>query len=395
MEVFFRDGDSLDYYAQLFGISLNLLRDSNSNIDFSQMKSGQPIQIPGFALEHHMLGINDQLYFLAVERNLSLDAIKLVNQDCHFAELMIGSNIYLPKRVNRAVVNRRRAYDYSALREDIEALNVLYPFIRINEIGKSVLGKSIYELRLGRGQKKVHMNASFHANEWITSSVLMELLNAFLLTMMNFQKMRHINTAELYELVDLSIVPMVNPDGVNLVINGLPEQNSRELIRMNDDNQDFSGWKANIRGVDLNNQFPANWEIEKERKIPQSPAFRDYPGEKALSEPEAIAMEKLAEDHPFSRVIAFHTQGEEFYWGYEGKEPVESFMLASEFERWSGYKSIQNVDSHAGFKDWFIQTFRKPGFTIELGRGINPLPLSQFSEIYRKAEGIFLAALYL
>lgn len=65
---------------------------------------------------------------------------------------------------------------------------------------------------------------------------------------------------------------------------------------MNNGNPAFYAWKANIRGVDLNNQYPANWEIEKQRKIPKAPALRDFPGETALSEPEALAMKELAKD---------------------------------------------------------------------------------------------------
>ena len=158
---------------------------------------------------------------------------------------------------------------------------------------------------------------------------------------------------------------------------------------------DFSGWKANIRGVDLNNQFPANWEIEKERKEPKAPAPRDYPGDAPLTEPEAIAMADLARNEQFNRMLAFHTQGKEFYWGYEGLEPPESEVIANEFARVSGYRAIRYIDSHAGYKDWFIQEFRRPGFTIELGEGVNPLPISQFDEIYQDALGIFLASLYM
>ncbi len=180
-----------------------------------------------------------------------------------------------------------------------------------------------------------------------------------------------------------------------MVLNGPDERVRDKVVRINEGSMDFTGWKANINGVDLNNQFPAFWEIEKERKEPKSPAPRDYPGEAPLSEPEAKIMAKLAEERNFSRMIAFHTQGKEFYWGYENFEPSESAMLANEFARLSGYKAVQNVDSHAGYKDWFIQEFRKPGFTLELGKGINPLPLSQFDDIYKDVLGIFLASLYL
>ena len=103
-----------------------------------------------------------------------------------------------------------------------------------------------------------------------------------------------------------------------MVLNGPPPAIERRAFDMNDGSTNFSGWKANIRGVDLNNQFPANWEIEKERKEPKSPAPRDYPGDAPLTEPEAIAMADLARNEQFNRMLAFHTQGKEFYWGYEG-----------------------------------------------------------------------------
>jgi g-D-glutamyl-meso-diaminopimelate peptidase len=188
---------------------------------------------------------------------------------------------------------------------------------------------------------------------------------------------------------------MVNPDGVDLVLNGPPPELREEVIAINRGSTDFTGWKANIRGVDLNNQYPAKWDFEKERSEQNAPAPRDYLGEAPLTEPEAIAMAELAKDNQFDRMLAFHTQGAEFYWGFEGLEPPESQVLALEFERVSGYKAVQYIDSFAGYKDWFIQEFRRPGFTIELGRGINPLPLSQFDDIYEEVLGIFLASLYM
>ena len=37
-----------------------------------------------------------------------------------------------------------------------------------------------------------------------------------------------------------------------------------------------------------------------------------------------------------------------------------------------------------GFKDWFIETFDRPAFTVECGRGRNPLPLSDLGPLYRR-----------
>jgi g-D-glutamyl-meso-diaminopimelate peptidase len=395
VKVKIRQGDTLRYYSRLFMIPINLIVDSNPGINTTQLQIGQEIQIPGFIIQSYSVQSGDSFWKLARSRNISVDALLLLNQSMNPNMLMVNQSIQIPRRVDGPIINRNIEYDYAQMVRDIRTLKSQFPFIEVSSIGKSVLDKNLYEIRLGKGTKKVHLDASFHANEWITTPILMAYLNTFLLSLTNSQPIRGIVSMPLYQSVDLSIVPMVNPDGVDLVVNGPPPSMREELIEINDGSTDFSGWKANIRGVDLNNQFPANWEIEKERKEPKAPVPRDYPGDAPLTEPETQAMAALARNNDFDRLLAFHTQGKEFYWGYEGLEPPESQVLATEFERVSGYEGIQFIDSHAGYKDWFIQEFRKPGFTLELGSGVNPLPISQFNEIYEDVLGIFLASLYM
>lgn len=395
MRVRVRSGDSLWHFSRLFMLPLNLLIDSNPTINPSVLQIGQEVQIPGFTTQKYTLKKGDTFWKISVARHLSVDALLLLNQKVNPNQLQIGTTILIPNRVIFPVVNGKRNYHSAALTEDLNNLKRVYPFIQINSIGKTVQGKPIQEIRLGKGMKKVHFNASFHANEWITSGILMALLNQFLLSLTNTKPLRGLTTMPLYNTIDLSIVPMVNPDGVDLVINGPNEDMREQVTQTNHGSSDFSGWKANSRGVDLNKQFPARWEFEKERAKERVLAPRDYPGIAPLSEPESIAMANLARSNQFNRMIAFHTQGEEFYWGYEGLEPPESRALAEEFARVSGYQSVQYIDSFAGYKDWFIKEFRKPGSTIELGKGINPLPLSQFEEIFEEVLGIYLAALYM
>jgi len=395
MKVTVRLGDTLWYYSQVFKVPMQLIIDSNQDVNVSNIIVGQVVNIPGFRIQPYKVEKGDTIWKLAKARNLLPDALFLVNQQIDPENLQVDEQIFVPERVTKPIVNGKKEYDYQAMTNDIETLVEIYPFLRNKNIGKSVLGSGIPEIQVGRGRKQVHINGSFHANEWITTAIIMTFLNDYLVALTNMESIRGLFVDPLYFETRLSIVPMVNPDGVNLVLNGPPdvEPYKTEVVEINNGSLDFKDWKANIRGVDLNNQFPAFWEIEKERKEPKHPAPRDYPGDAPLTEPEVQAMVALTEKRPFSRVLAFHTQGEEIYWGYEGNEPKEAETIVNEFARVSGYKAVQFIDSHAGYKDWFILNWQKPGFTIELGEGVNPLPLEQFDEIYEESLGIFLVSM--
>ncbi|WP_316572029.1 M14 family metallocarboxypeptidase [Neobacillus sp. YIM B06451] len=376
-------------YGRLFCLQPELIRASN-DFDIFKEKKGGRIRIPGFTVKRYSLKKGETLDSVASLLPFETETIKLLNARSRISNERC---ILLPCRATAPVLIGRTKYCSNILERDLEALTEVYPFVKTSVIGRSVLGKPIWELKIGNGHRKVHFNASFHANEWITSGILMELVNMYLLALCDNRTILGEEAISIFESTELSIVPMVNPDGVDLVLHGPPPGMWELATAINGGKTDFSGWKANIRGVDLNNQFPANWEIEKERKEPKSPAPRDFTGTSPLSEPEAIAMANLSVNSRFDMVVAFHTQGQEFYWGYGGKEPAVSSYIAEEFSRLSGYRAVHTIDSHAGFKDWFIQENGRPGFTIELGKGINPLPLSQFNKVYRDVLGIFLFAL--
>ena len=53
---------------------------------------------------------------------------------------------------------------------------------------------------------------------------------------------------------------------------------------------------------------------------------------------------------------------------------------------------VPYASGFAGYKDWFIQEFHRPGYTIEVGQGVNPLPLDQFDTIYRDNLPILVIA---
>ena len=123
-----------------------------------------------------------------------------------------------------------------------------------------------------------------------------------------------------------------------------------------------------------------------------SPAPRDFVGFGPLTEPESLTAYNFALSYNFNLVLAYHTQGKEIYWQFKDFNPPNSLQIGEEFSRASGYKLSETPynSSFAGFKDWFIQDFNKPGYTIEAGVGENPLPISQFDEIYKDNIGILI-----
>jgi g-D-glutamyl-meso-diaminopimelate peptidase len=288
-------------------------------------------------------------------------------------------------------------YGYWTLCNELTRLGKLYPFLCMQSIGHSVMGKNIPAVGIGYGAREIHYNASFHANEWITTPLLMQFLEDISFGYARGTAWRGCNIRRLLSESTIWLVPMVNPDGVELVLQGVTADHPYGdiLLHWNDGSPDFRNWKANVRGVDLNDQFPAHWEEEAARRGQLGPGERDYGGEAPLTEPEAVAMANFTESHSFDLVMALHTQGQEIYWNYRDYEPPESEAYVERLALVSGYKAVKLTGSDAGYKDWFIQHFRRPGFTVEVGYGVNPLPIETFAALYEEIAPILLEGLML
>lgn len=286
--------------------------------------------------------------------------------------------------------------------QSVERLTAHYPFIRSETIGTTAFGRPVWAMRIGTGDRRVIYSASHHANEWITSTVLLKFAEDYAEAIESDGQIGDRSARMLARDTTIYIVPMVNPDGVDLVTGVLEpgdEQYERALtFARNYPNIPFpEGWKANLNGVDLNLQYPAGWLMAREIKFMQgytSPAPRDYVGRAPLNQPESLALYDFTQRVDPALVLAYHSQGRVIYWQYADIVIPGAEDLARRFAESSGYalEDVPYASSFAGYKDWFIQTFRRPGFTIEVGEGTNPLPLSQFEEIYRDNLGILVTA---
>ena len=277
-----------------------------------------------------------------------------------------------------------------------------YPFCRTEVIGTTAYGRPLRTLVIGTGPRKVIYSAAHHANEWITALVLLKFAEDLALAISEKGTVFGTDAQTIAEAATIYMVPLVNPDGVDLVTGDIaPGSLQYEAAHTLADFYPAipfpEGWKANLLGVDLNLQYPAGWLQAREVKFSQGftrPGPRDYVGRFPLDQPESRALAGYTEFIGPSLVLAYHTQGKVIYWQFRDYEVPGARALAETFARLSGYalEDTPYESSFAGYKDWFIQEFRRPGFTIEAGLGENPLPLAQFDEIYTDNLGILVSA---
>ena len=213
-----------------------------------------------------------------------------------------------------------------------------YPFLRTELLTETAFGRKIRTLVIGKGKRKVIYSAAHHANEWITTPILLKFAEELAETIENGGEIFGIDAKMLAETVTIYLVPMVNPDGVDLVTGAIK---------------------------------PGEGQYETARALA---GYTEY------INPDLI--------------LAYHAQGKEIYWQFDDIEVPGAEELGRRLAEVSGYTltAPAEVSSYAGYKDWFIKSFRKPGYTIEVGSGENPLPLEQFDEIYRANLGILVTA---
>ena len=275
-----------------------------------------------------------------------------------------------------------------------------YPAFSSESLTTTAFGRPVLSLTIGRGRRMVLYSAAHHANEWITTPVLLKFLEELAQAAEADTTLFGVSARNILDTATIYTVPMVDPDGVDLVTGAiepgtLEYETARSLADNYPDIPFPDGWKANLLGVDLNLQYPAGWLRAREIKFSQGftrPGPRDYVGRATLSQRESIALARYTEQVDPALVIAFHTQGQVIYWQFGDYVVPGARALAEEFSRLSGYalEDTPYASSFAGYKDWFIQQWRRPGFTIESGIGESPLPLSQFDEIYRANLGILV-----
>ena len=278
----------------------------------------------------------------------------------------------------------------------VKELNEKYKTLKITTCGKSLLGKEIFAFVIGEGKKNIVYVGGTHGIEWLTSLLLLKFTENLASAYENGSLLSGFNIKDILENKKLIIIPELNPDGIEIAIKGASACGKYKAENYEICKGDFSFWSANARGVDINHNFNADWytlrEAEKEAGI-NSPSPSRFGGLFPESEPETAAITRLCRRISVEMLITFHSQGEEIFYEYGKNTPEKASHIAKMFSALTDYTLVKNegLYSSGGLKDWFIEEFKRPAFTVEIGKGKNPLPLEEVDGIYEKLEALMVA----
>ena len=289
-----------------------------------------------------------------------------------------------------------KKYSYKDMQTDLKAFTKKYPeIVSLKIFGKTADKRNIYCLRMGNpnARKQILVQAGIHGREWLNCQVLMKMLEQYLA---DYETGRYKKKtyAELFNEVAVYAIPMVNPDGVTISQYGPSKIRNKKLrknIKKMERQGGYSRWKANARGVDLNRNFPADWEKKSKTKKPSS---EDYPGKRAKSERETKAVLKQINRLPnLKACVNWHSRGELIYWGAKGKGKTwrAARKLAQMVKGATGYKLIESTPPYGSggkLERYYLKKVKVPYVCIETGKEAAPLKHKSFTSIYKKNKTI-------
>ena len=251
-----------------------------------------------------------------------------------------------------------------------------YPDMAHFTVGKSILGREIDCYRIGEGRRYLLIVGAHHALEYITAITLYGFIEFLAEKTTRPTTYCGISLDFLLKKYSYFVIPALNVDGIELHLHGCSDSPlcKRQLAMSGGD---FSLWQANARGVDLNHNYGYGFSEYKRLEGEQGIEAGNtrYSGEYPESEPETRALTNFLRALAPCAVLSLHTQGEEIYY-HPANARTE--RVAARLARSVGYKTAkcEGLCAYGGLCDFTGETMGIPSFTVELGRGKNPLDLS-------------------
>ena len=212
-------------------ISLALRRAGAKTLAEFQTREGLPVtgeadQATRLALEPYWLGYRtvilqpgDSFWRLAQAYGTTVVALETANPNLDPTRLQVGARVTVP--LGFPVVPTNVPMTAGLCSYCIRGLVARYPFLRTETLTTTAFGRPVETLTLGRGPRRVLYTAAHHANEWITAPLLLAFAEALAQAVAQDGVLEGRRARDLTAAATIYMVPMVNPDGVDLVTEGV------------------------------------------------------------------------------------------------------------------------------------------------------------------------------
>lgn len=309
------------------------------------------------------------------------------------------ARIFFNHLIHTSAIQPKQSFSHLETGFYLQVFAAMYPeFTELKIIGKSVEGRDIYAIKLGKGKKEILMDGSLHAREHMTTNVILEMLDTYSAFYLKNSNYEGYSPRSLLNNVSIWFIPMLNPDGVTLVQSGANGVKNGQLsTKINKGSTNFQAWKANVRGVDLNDNFDSNWS--KINSTVKTPSPSGYRGPRVFSEPESRTLRDFVLSRDFKGYYSYHSSGQIIYWFNFQKngQATRDYMLARNLSSLTGYRVVPPmfVIGSGAATDWFIKQTKMPGLVIEISPyvGNKPVPLANWDSVWKlnRKVGLYLA----
>lgn len=321
-----------------------------------------------------------------------------------------GKRKFIGKAVKKSYDNHKivstshQKYSYTEMANDILRLSRKYPgIVRYQVIGKSEDGRNLYEVTVGSrsAPRSILVVSTLHAREYMASLLCMNQIEYYA---RNYQEeIDSDKVSSILNRVCIRYIPMANPDGVTISQQGISQIRSQKLrkkLKKISKGVNTVRWKANARGVDLNDNFPYQFQVKGKA------GSQGYSGIRAANSKEAGAIVrriKALKGNNLKAVVNYHAMGSIIYGSSNGARSTSAaigtermYQTARKITGYSRAGGGGKTDSGGGLREYVMCDLGLPSITLEIGRHTCPGPISEFSRIWRENANLVLreAALF-
>ncbi|MBQ8342468.1 MAG: hypothetical protein IJY22_08880 [Clostridia bacterium] len=286
--------------------------------------------------------------------------------------------------------------DFEALNAALTALTARHSALSCSVLTHSILGRDIPLITLGHGKRGVLYVGAHRGTDGITSGILLDFITDYLRQYERGATVFEYPMPYLFEERKIYVVPMLNPDGVDYVANGVGEDNPlfERAMRMNG-SEDFSHWQANARGVDLHHNYDAGFTEHQKSRGLSNGAPSLFGGEFPESEPETAALARFLRlrREEIMGVLSLRAPGEALVCNCNDNLSAKTMAVGRVLSRMTGYRleRPEGVSAYGSLSDWCIEKLGRPAFTVDCGRGESPLPEEQRPLIYERLRRVLFS----